>query len=130
MWPLRNMSTKSCGFKTGSCDDFFTLSLSSICPRYKRDPEEPFEALYPQDGRRKDDWPRFYLRFAYLSDRSLKHINFSSLCHYLGAQMDRASIDLTLTEEASLDAIEISLCELSDLHLTFVGGGIVDGVPH
>jgi len=44
--------------------------------------------------------------------------------------MERSNNEVTQAQEALLEANDEQLCELSDLQLTFVGGGIVDTVPH
>ncbi|MGZ5643403.1 MAG: hypothetical protein ACXWGX_10505 [Usitatibacter sp.] len=44
--------------------------------------------------------------------------------------MERTKSEVTQAQEIISEATEAQLCELSELQLTFVGGGIVDGVPH
>ncbi|MGZ5080615.1 MAG: hypothetical protein ACXWHZ_14275 [Usitatibacter sp.] len=44
--------------------------------------------------------------------------------------MERTKSEVTQAQEIISEDTEAQLCELSELQLTFVGGGIVDGVPH
>jgi hypothetical protein len=43
--------------------------------------------------------------------------------------MERTKSEVTQSQEIFSEATEAQLCELSDLQLTFVGGGIVDVTP-
>ncbi|MGZ5643402.1 MAG: hypothetical protein ACXWGX_10500 [Usitatibacter sp.] len=44
--------------------------------------------------------------------------------------MERSCNDVSQAQAIISEVTEAQLCELSELQLTFVGGGIVDGVPH